>query len=119
MPLTPKSGGTLKSGRKPIRSIQTGTDILRNVRSSRNSESTAMKPGLNRREHRLRSRGALQRLEPDEGKLSRPVLRGGSSGNAAPLPDYRSDSRTPDIALAKMSAFSLKKPPRIAKCSRK
>src|SRR5205823_12425541 len=87
MPLTPKSGGTLKSGRKPIRSIQTGTDILRNVRSSRNSESTAMKPGLNRREHRLRSRGALQRLEPDEGKLSRPVLRGGSSGNAAPLPD--------------------------------
>ncbi len=87
--LTPKSGGTLKSGRKPIRSIQTGTDILRNVRSSRNSESTAMKPGLNRREHRLRSRGALQRLEPDEGKLSRPVLRGGSSGNAALLPDRR------------------------------
>jgi uncharacterized protein (DUF1778 family) len=27
------------------------------------------------------------RLEPDEGKLSRPVLRGGSGGNAAPLPD--------------------------------
>jgi hypothetical protein len=29
----------------------------------------------------------LQRLEPDEGKLSRPVLREGSGGNAAPLPD--------------------------------
>jgi hypothetical protein len=42
---------------------------------------------LNRREHRLRSRGALQRLEPDEGKLSSPVLRGGSGSNAALLPD--------------------------------
>jgi hypothetical protein len=30
----------------------------------------------------------LLRLEPDEGKLSRPVLRGGSGGNAAPLPDH-------------------------------
>ena len=46
-----------------------------------------MKPGLNRRENRLRSRGALQRLEPDDGKLSRPVLRGGSGSNAALLPD--------------------------------
>jgi hypothetical protein len=46
-----------------------------------------MKPGLNRRENRLRSRGALQLLEPDDGKLSRPVLRGGSGGNAALLPD--------------------------------
>ena len=46
-----------------------------------------MKPGLNRREHRLRSRGVLQRLEPDDGKLSRPVLRGGSGGNVASLPD--------------------------------
>src|SRR5437773_7971354 len=87
MPPRPKSGDTSKSGRKPIRSIQTGTDILRNVRSSRNSESIAMKPGLNRREHRLRSRGALQRLEPDEGKLSRPVLRGGGGSNAVSLPD--------------------------------
>ena len=31
--------------------------------------------------------GALERLEPDEGKLSRPVLRGGSGRKAAPLPD--------------------------------
>jgi len=37
--------------------------------------------------NRLRSRGALQRLEPDEGKLSSPVLRGGSGSNAALLPD--------------------------------
>ena len=46
-----------------------------------------MKPGLNRRENRLRSRGALQRLEQDEGKLSSPVLRGGSGSNAALLPE--------------------------------
>src|SRR3989442_470550 len=91
MPRTPKSSGTLKSGRMPIRLIQTGTDILRNVRSSRNSESIAMKPGLNRRNHRLRSRGALQRLEPDEGKLSRPVLRGGGGSNAVSLPDVRGE----------------------------
>jgi len=57
------------------------------VRSAKSSASIAMKPGLNRRENRLRSRGALQRLEPDDGKLSRPVLRGGSGGNAALLPD--------------------------------
>jgi hypothetical protein len=28
-------------------------------------------------------------LEPDAGKLARPVLRGGSGGNAALLPDPR------------------------------
>ena len=31
--------------------------------------------------------GALNRLEPYEGKLSRTVLRGGSGGNATSLPD--------------------------------
>jgi hypothetical protein len=30
----------------------------------------------------------LLRLEPDEAKVSRPVLRGGSGSNAAPLPDH-------------------------------
>ncbi len=30
-------------------------------------------------------RGATERLEPDEGKLSRTVLRGGGGGNALPL----------------------------------
>jgi hypothetical protein len=39
--------------------------------------------------NRLRSRGALQRLEPDEGKLSCPVLRGGSGSNATSLPDAK------------------------------
>jgi hypothetical protein len=38
---------------------------------------------------RLRSHGAYTRLEPDDGKLSRPVLRGGSGSNAASLPDRR------------------------------
>jgi len=37
--------------------------------------------------YRLRSRGAYTRLEPDDGKLSSPVLRGGSGSNAVPLPD--------------------------------
>ena len=31
--------------------------------------------------------GALRRLEPDEGKLSSPVLRGGDGGNAISLLD--------------------------------
>ena len=32
--------------------------------------------------------GAYTWLEPDEGKLSCPVLRGGSGSNAASLPDF-------------------------------
>ena len=39
------------------------------------------------RVNRLRSRGAFERLEPDEGKLSRPVLRGGGGRKAISLPD--------------------------------
>lgn len=30
----------------------------------------------------------MKRLEPDEGKLSSPVLRGGNGGNIVSLPDY-------------------------------
>ncbi len=30
----------------------------------------------------------MKRLEPDEGKLSSPVLRGGGGGNVVSLPDY-------------------------------
>jgi hypothetical protein len=47
---------------------------------------------------RLRSRGASQRLEPCEGKLSRTVLRGGGGGNAAPLPDQVLESKAKFIA---------------------
>ena len=36
---------------------------------------------------KLRFFGAFGRLEPDEGKLSRPVLRGGEDGNVLSLPD--------------------------------
>ena len=39
------------------------------------------------RENRLRSRGASYRLEPDDMKVSRPVLRGGGGGNATSSPD--------------------------------
>jgi hypothetical protein len=35
------------------------------------------------------SAGRSQRLEPDEAKVSRPVLRGGGGGNAASLPEVR------------------------------
>jgi hypothetical protein len=59
MPAKPKSGGTLKSERTPIRSVQTGRTILRNVRFAKSSESIAMKQGLIRHENRLRSRGTL------------------------------------------------------------
>ena len=34
------------------------------------------------------SQEALRRLEPDEGKLSSPVLRGGDGGNIVSLPDF-------------------------------
>ena len=37
--------------------------------------------------------GALERLEPDEGKLSCPVPRGGSGGNVTPLPDKTTGMR--------------------------
>src|SRR5215472_8522451 len=42
-----------------------------------------------RRFETLSLNGAVERLEPDDGKLSRPVLRGGDSGNAIPLPGAR------------------------------
>lgn len=44
---------------------------------------------------RFRKRG-LERLEPYEGKLSRTVLRGGSDGNAAFLPDHLLFRMAPD-----------------------
>jgi len=52
-------------------------------------EPTAIAESLGDVFYRLRSRGAYTRLEPDDGKLSSPVLRGGSGSNAVPLPDPR------------------------------
>jgi hypothetical protein len=86
----PKFGGISKSGGTPTRLTHNGNPTSRNVRSSRSSAFTANTRGSNRRECRLRSRGALHRLEPDEAKVSRPVLRGARGGNVARLPD-RSD----------------------------
>jgi hypothetical protein len=57
------------------------------VHFSSDSASIGGKPGLNRCEHWLCSRRALKWLEPDEAKVSRPVLRGGDGGNAISLPD--------------------------------
>lgn len=57
-----------------------------------------MKKGTNRRVHWLRSRGALYRLEPDERKPSCPVPRGGSGGNAAPLPDQTLETKAKFIS---------------------
>jgi len=62
------------------------------VRSKRSLASHVSKPELKRRENRLRSHGASERLEPDEGKLSRPVLRGASGGNVTRLPDMRHEA---------------------------
>jgi hypothetical protein len=68
------------------------------VRSLRSSESIATKLGLNRCENRLRSRGASERLEPDEAKVSSPVLRGGGGGNVASLPDQTLETKAKFIA---------------------
>jgi len=87
-PATPKSGGTLKSANPPTRLTHYGSPTSRNVHSIRSWASTAIKLGLNRCANRLRSRGVLDRLEPDEGKLSRPVLRGGGTRKGVSLPDH-------------------------------
>jgi hypothetical protein len=42
----------------------------------------------------------LKRLEPDEGKLSSPVLRGGNGGNVVSLPDNQ-DGDSLEVELAK------------------
>jgi hypothetical protein len=83
----PKSGGMLKSGGRPTRSTHSGSLTSWNVHSIRSSASIVKKPGLNRRETGSAHAGLCKRLEPDEAKVSRPVLRGGSGSNAAPLPD--------------------------------
>ncbi len=83
----PKSDDIRKSKARQTRSICAGVGILKTVRFSNDSVFIGRKLGLDRREHRLCSRRALERLEPDEAKVSRPVLRGGSGSNAALLPD--------------------------------
>jgi hypothetical protein len=52
---------------------------------------------------RLRSRGAHTWLEPDDGKLSRPVLRGGSGSDAASLPDSHSAALTGNFSAFKQT----------------
>src|SRR5437763_888574 len=50
-------------------------------------------PEVERGEAASLIKGRWQRLEPDEGKLSRPILRGRGGGNVALLPDYVSCER--------------------------
>jgi hypothetical protein len=80
------------------------------------------------RVNRLRSRGAFERLEPDEGKLSRPVLRGGDGRKAVSLPDsisahFRSVSKRKsvtafDTVCRKFGWKSRKRRPRRSSLSR-
>lgn len=80
-----KFSDTRRSKARLTRSTRVGVVILKTVRFSSDPASIGRKPGLNRCEHRLCSRRAFQWLQPDEMKVSRPVLRGGSGSNATPF----------------------------------
>ena len=73
--------GTERSKGKPTLSIPDGARILHKGPKVRKYDKLSLMTG-----------SPLQRaytwLEPDEGKLSCPVLRGGSVSNDAPLPDF-------------------------------
>jgi hypothetical protein len=69
--------------REPVRLIQEFASSQRAASAYRQGRAGSS------RVDRPCSHGASQRLEPDEGKLSRPVLRGGSGSNAALLPDLK------------------------------
>ena len=68
-----------------IRSTHNGAATSRLARNSRKPMTIA----INVRCVRLCSRGAYTWLEPDDGKLSSPVLRGGGGSDAASLPDEK------------------------------
>ena len=80
----PGYDGIVRSTGRPIRSILNGARILcsghlvggSNLSPIHHHDSPALHPE------------GLPRLEPDEGKLSRPVLRGESASNGALLPDF-------------------------------
>src|ERR1035441_8466794 len=77
----PPYNDTERSGEKPILSILCGVRTLCKGAKVRRYDKLSRMTG-----------SPLQRaypwLEPDEGKLSCPVLRGGRSGNASSLPDF-------------------------------
>ena len=56
--------------------------------------------------NRVSSQEALEGLEPDEGKLSRPVLRGPGSREAAWLLGTTGNWRNEDFHLARFAALS-------------
>ena len=51
-------------------------------------------------------RRAYPRLEPDEGKLSCPVLRGGSASNDALLPDYDHFYKEPERGIVEVACWA-------------
>ena len=51
-------------------------------------------------------RRAYPRLEPDEGKLSCPVLRGGSTSNDALLPDYDHFYKEPKRGIVEVGCWA-------------
>ena len=81
-----------KSREKPILSILCGVRILYKGAKVRRYDKLSRMTG-----------SPLQRaytwLEPDEGKLSCPVLRGGRSGNALSLPDFQGLSAQVQLQL--------------------
>ena len=52
----------------------------------------------------------LKRLEPDAGKLARPVLRGVSGGNTARLPDFSCPYCSRSFALVQEDVAKLELP---------
>ena len=52
------------------------------------------------------NRRAYPRLEPDEGKLSCPVLRGGSASNDALLPDYDHFYKEPERGILEVACWA-------------
>ena len=52
------------------------------------------------------NRRAYPRLEPDEGKLSCPVLRGGSASNDALLPDYDHFYQEPERGIVEVACWA-------------
>jgi hypothetical protein len=50
-------------------------------------QNSTLTPATHRNRCPALGTGRQRRLEPDAGKLARPVLRGGDDGDVVPLPD--------------------------------
>ncbi len=85
---TPRSCGTVRSGKMPIPSIPTGVPILKTARSSKSSASIVHPHAEIRRETGFASKRSLGNgLSRMSWKLSRPVSEGRSCRKVNSLPD--------------------------------